>query len=194
MRTLSIRLMVLGLMGIAVAGICGVDEEVRKEIIAQKKATKKIVSPATPLNKVVIGVLDFETSGPSLEPRRLKKVKKLLIKELRRNTRVKIINIRKSCGFSDLKRNEYEQAERYKVKHQLDMILHTHMSRPRMGVFEFYFSLIDLYTKKVREVHNENHKMPFPLWVEGLSSKILISRDLDRVLKAKKKALKRKNS
>lgn len=194
MRTLSIRLMVLGLMGIAVAGICGADEEVRKEIIAQDKATKKIVSPATPLNKVVIGVLDFETSGPSLEPRRLKKVKKLLIKELRRNTRVKIINIRKSCGLSHLKRNGYEQAERYKVKHQLDMILHTNMSHPRMGVFEFYFSLIDLYTKKVREVFNENHGMPFPLWVEGLSSKILISQDLDRVLKAKKKALERKNS
>jgi len=48
MRTLSIGLMVLGLMGIAGLGICGGSEEAKKEIIAQEKARKKIVSAATP--------------------------------------------------------------------------------------------------------------------------------------------------
>jgi hypothetical protein len=46
--------------------------------------------------------------------------------------------------------------------------------------------------KKAKEVYCENEGMPFPPWVKGLSSKILGSQDLDRVLEAKKKALGKK--
>jgi len=65
---------------------------------------------ASPGSKVGIGVLDFETSGPVTG--RLGGMKKAIMKELKRNRRVKLVNIRESCGLSDLKRNEYEQAER----------------------------------------------------------------------------------
>jgi len=136
--------------------------------------------------------LDFETSGPALDSSRLNKWKKFLIKELRQNTRVKIINIRESCGFSHLKRNGYEKAEKYKTNYELDMILHTHMSHPRMGVHEFYFSLIDLYTKKVKEVSIETEGIPIELGFRGISKKLLVSKDLNRVLTAKKEALAKK--
>jgi hypothetical protein len=181
--------MVLGLMGIAGLGICGGSEEVNQEIIAQGEARKTIVSRAAFPNKVVIGVLDFETSGPSLPPSRLEKWKKLLIKELRRNSRVKVKNIRESCGLSDLKGNGYEQAKAYKKKYRLDMLLHTHMAHPRMAEHDFSFSLIDLYGNKVKKVDRDMERGRFVLWVDGMSSKILVDKDLDRVLKAKKTGL-----
>ena len=62
----------------------------------------------------------------------------------------------------------------------------------KRGDFEFYFNLVDLYVKKAIEVYCKNEGMPFPPWVKGLSSKILVSQDLDRVLEAKKKALGKK--
>ena len=192
MRTLTIRLMILGLMGIAGLGICGGSEEVNQEIIAQEKLAQTIVSRAASLNEVVIGVLDFETSGPSLPPSRLEKWKKLLIKELRRNSRVKVKNIRESCGLSDLKRNGYEQAKGYEKKYRLDMLLHTHMDHPTIAQHNFSFSLIDLYRNKVKKVFREMERGRFVLWVEGMSSKILVDEDLDRVLEAKKKALEKK--
>ncbi len=82
MKPLAIGWMVLGLMGIVLVGIA---------------------SPGFPAKKVVIGILDFETTGPVSG--RVGGMKKLIMKELKTNTRVKIINIRESCGFSDLKRN-----------------------------------------------------------------------------------------
>lgn len=188
MKTLPIALMVWGLMGIAGLGICGGNEKVKKEMIAQEKATKKIVSPTTSLNKVVIGVLDCKVIGS--RPTNLHKIKKALIKTLRRNTQVKIINIRESCSFSDLKRNGYELAERYKMNYQLDMILHTHMDHKR-DTFLFHYSLIDLYTKKLREVYGKTSRANMGLWVKANASEILVSQDLDRVLEAKKKALEK---
>jgi len=166
MRSLAIGLMVVGLMGIAVVGI---------------------PSPASPANKVVIGVLDFETSGPV--GGRLGGMKKATMKELKTNTQVKIINIRESCKFSDLEKNGFEGTETYKINYQLDMILHIHAWRPAIKAWHFDFSLIDLYTKKVRKYSDETRGIPFKNWVRGLSKKILKKKDLDRVLKAKKEAL-----
>ncbi|MHC4488956.1 MAG: HEAT repeat domain-containing protein [Planctomycetota bacterium] len=165
MRTLLIALMVLGLMGIAPVGV---------------------TSPVSPLDKVVIGILDFETIGPAVES--LEEKKKTLMKELRRNARVKLVDIHESCGLSDLKRNGYEQAERYKINYQLDMILHSHIAFPAYNEKDrhAYFSLIDLYTNKVKEVSIETVGIPIELGFRGISKKLLISKDLNRVLKAKK--------
>jgi hypothetical protein len=52
------------------------------------------------------------------------------MKELRRNKRAKLVDIGESCSLSDLKRNGYERAERYKDSHQLDMILHIYLTIP----------------------------------------------------------------
>jgi len=167
MRALLIGLIVLGLMGIALVGI---------------------TSPAFPANKVAIGVLDFE--GPYVEQWR----KRPLMKDLRRNTRVKLVDIRESCSVSDLKRHGYEQAEKYKVNYQLDMILHVYIDRP-VGTqtdWHAYFSLIDLYTKKVKEVSIETTGIPVEFGFRGISQKLLASEDLNRVLKEKKEALAKK--
>jgi hypothetical protein len=165
MRVLPIGLMVLGLMGIAVAGV---------------------TSPATPVNKVVIGVLNFETGGG----------KKDLMRELRRNTRVKLVDIRESCSLSDLKRRGYERAEGYKNIYQLDMILHTYRRSSWGGggtKYFFYFGLMDLYTKRVKEVSVETPPgISIDLALRGISRKILVSQDLNRVLSAKKKVVAKK--
>jgi hypothetical protein len=178
--------MILGLMGIAGLGICGANEAVNQEIIAQEKLAQTIVSRADFSNKVVIGVLDCEVTGS--KPSNLHKIKKALIKALKRNSRVKVKNIRESCSFSDLKGNGYEQANGYKEKYQLDMILHTHMDHIR-NTFHFHYSLIDLYTKKVREVSGETSHRDMGLWVKANAGEILVDEDLDRVLKAKKAGL-----
>ena len=167
MRALPIGLILLGLMGIALVGI---------------------TSPAFAANEVVIGVLDFEMSGPTI--RQLAEKKKALMRELRRNTWVKLVDIRESCSFSDLKRNGYEKAERYKDSHQLDMILHVQISG--YGVYTIYFSLLDLYRKKVKEVSIDAEEIPIELGFRGGSKKLLVSGDLNRLLRAKKKALAKK--
>ena len=172
MRVLPIGLLVLGLMGIALVGV---------------------TSPATPVNKVVIGVLDFETSGPAVRSHEEKK--KVLMKELRRNTWVKVVNIRESCSLSDLKRNGYLLAERYKDRHQLDMILHIYLTdagptSPPFGRSDL--SLIDLYTKRVKEVSIETVGMPIEFGFRGISQTLLASGDINRVLRDKKEDLAKK--
>jgi hypothetical protein len=171
MRTLSIGLMVLGLMGIALVGV---------------------TSPASPVNKVVIGVLDFETSGDA--PDLLGEKKKALMKELRRNTRVKLVSIRESCGLTDLKKHGYERAERYKKIYHLDMILHSHITFPGGSEKDWhaYFSLIDLYTNKIKEASIETVGMPIEVGFRDISKKLQISGDINRVLRAKKEALAKK--
>jgi len=165
MRALPIGLMVLGLMGIALVGV---------------------TSPATPINKVVIGVLDFEASGGH-DPFEQKKA---LMKELRRNTRVKLVDIRESCGLSDLKRNGYEKAEQYKMNYQLDMILHILQIH-----WSYSFSLIDLYTEKIKEESIESAwNAPIEFMFRGISKKLLVSQDLKRVLREKKKFLAKKEA
>ena len=172
MRTLKIGLMVLGLMGIALVGV---------------------TSPASPVNKVVIGVLDFEASHAASAARGEKK--KVLMKELRRNTRVELVDIRESCGLSDLKRNGYEKAERYKDSHHLDMILHVYLTlEPFAHDWRSDLSLIDLYTKKVKEVSIETRGIPIELGFRGISKKLLVSKDLSRVLREKKKVLGKKEA
>jgi len=174
MRTLPI---VVALVVIAAAGICGGNE-----------------GAVTPTNKVVIGVLDFETSGPlvfgSLE------YKKALMKELKQNTRVKLVDIGESCSLSDLKTQGYEQAEQYKMNYQLDMILHVYLVEYGIGSayrgFRSHLSLIDLYRKKVKEVSIDAEEIPIELGFRGGSKKLLVSGDLNRLLRAKKKALAKK--
>jgi hypothetical protein len=172
MRALLIGLIVLGLMGSALVGA---------------------TFPANFVNKVVIGVLDFETSGISFSPREKHEKKEALMKELRRNARVKLVDIREFCSLSDLKRNGYEKAERYKDSNQLDMILHTYVTTiyasPSNMAWRSYFGLIDLYTKKVKGVSIETRNIPIEHGFRGISKKLLPNGDLNRVLTAKKKAL-----
>jgi hypothetical protein len=175
MRALPRGLIVLGFMGIAVAGFCGGNEGV-------KKATREIAPPSASMNKVVIGVLDFRTRGD----------KKALMRDLRRNTRVKVVDIRESSSLSDLKRNGYEKAEKYRMNYQLDMILHTYRLSITYQGWRFDFSLIDLYTKKVKEISIETRGVAVELAFRGISRKLLASQDLNRVLSAKKKALAKK--
>ena len=165
MRALSIGLMVLGLMGIALVGV---------------------TFPVDPANKVVIGVLDVEATGMVDFPERFKKP---VMKDFRRNKRVKVVDIGESCDLSALKRNGYEQAERYRKRYQLDMILHCHMTGYLS--YQTYLNLIDLYTKKIKEVTVETkwpEGIPFYMAVRGISKKLLPKEDLNRVLRAKKKA------
>ena len=182
-------MVVLGLMGIAVVGICWGDEAVKEEIIAQERATGKIAPPATSVNKVVIGVLGFETNYTAGGTRGQKKA---LMRDLKRNTQVKLVDIRESCSLSDLKRHGHERAERYKSIYQLDMILHTYrsyMSYVGESQHCFYFSLIDLNSKRVKEVSIETVQSLAELAFRGISNKILVSQDLNRVLRAKKEYL-----
>ena len=171
MRALPIGLIVLGLMGIALVGI---------------------TSPAFPANQVVIGVLDFEMIGPRFAaPEQGKQGKKALMKELRRNTRVKLVDISESCSVSDLKKNAYEQAERYRNNYHLDMILHVQMSGAYPSDSRSYLSLMDVYTKKVREVSTKAD-ISIEFVFRGICRKILDDRDLNLVLTAKKEALEKK--
>jgi HEAT repeat protein len=115
------------------------------------------------------------------------------MRELRRNTRVKLVDIRESCSLPDLKRGGFERAERYKNISQLDMILHTFSDNLWEAGYLYYFSLIDLYTKKVKEVSIETTRgMSVELGLRGISRKILVSQDLNQVLRAKKKVLGKK--
>jgi len=173
MKALSIGLMVLGLVGIALVGV---------------------TSPAAPVNKVVVGVLDFETSGVvvgSAEER-----KKLLMKDLRRNPRVKLVDIRESCSLSDLKRHGYEKARRYKNIYQLDMILHVYSIEYGAGSqyegFRSHLSLIDLYREKVKKISIDARGIAAELAFRGISKKLPASGDINRVLREKKKVLAKK--
>ena len=178
MRALPIGLIVLGLMGIALVGA---------------------TFPANPVNKVVIGVLDFEVIGPRFQaPEVRKKGKNVLMKELRRNARVKLVDISESCSVSDLKKNGYDKAERYRNNYQLDLILHVQMSGAYAGDSRSYVTLIDLYTKRPKEVSVDadgrmaESQIAIEFVFRGICRKILDDRDLDRVLSAKKEALEKK--
>jgi hypothetical protein len=182
MRSLSRGLMVLGLMGIVLSGVA---------------------HPANPINKVVIGILDFEMIGTRFSAPELKtRGKDLLMEELRGNARVELVDIGESCGVSELKKNGYERAERYRNNYQLDMILHVTMSGAYAGDSHSYLTLIDLYTKRPREVCVDAGAGAIATQVlseteiefifRGISRKILVDRDLNRVLSAKKEALEKK--
>ncbi len=182
MRALPIGLIVLGLMGIALVGA---------------------TSPANSINQVVIGVLDFELIGTRFAAPELgKKGKNILMKELRRNTRVKLVDISESCSVSDLKKDGYEKAERYRNNYQLDMILHVQMSGAYASDSHSYVTIIDLYTKRSKEVPVDagmgiggtqlTPEIEIEFIFKGISDKILVDRDLNRVLTAKKEALEKK--
>ncbi len=151
--------------------------------------------PAASIDKVVIGVLDFEAIGPYGRGL-LKQKKNALMKELGGNTTVKLVDIHEKPSISDLKRYGYEQAEKYKEHYQLDMILHIHYVGGYPDEYwQYYFSFINLYTKKIKEVHLEikegiyGGSRPISLIYRGISPKVLASQDLNQVLREKRKAL-----
>jgi hypothetical protein len=156
-----------------------------------KRATRETAPPPTTINKVVIGVLDVET-GHTVSGD-IPVNKNAVMRELKRNTRVKLVDIDESCSLSDLKRHGYKKAEKYKMDYQLDMILHTYYtgmpSQPRCSI---YFNLIDLYMKRAKEVSIEAHGSLVEFELRGISRKLLVSQDLNRVLRAKKEALAKK--
>jgi hypothetical protein len=106
-----------------------------------KLAAKETAPPATTIDKVVIGVLDFERGGV-LSKGGGRGFKKTVMMELRRNPQVKLVDIHDSCSLSDLKRHGYLRGEWFKKKYQLDMILHVLELKYR--THQIYFSLIDL--------------------------------------------------
>jgi len=83
-----------------------------------------------------------------------------------------------------LKKSGFKKAGRYKDKYQLDMILHTYQVHGTS-----YFSLIDLYRKRVKQIPIEL-RGPIELRFKGISNKLLVKQDLDRVLRAKREALR----
>ena len=186
MKALLIVLMVLGLMGIAVVGVCGGNEGIKEEMIAQERTAKEMAPPATSIKKVVIGVLDFEIIGSFTQNVAPEQEKKALMKELKRAPKVKLVDIPESCSLSDLKRNGYEQAEKYKMNYQLDMILHIITT----GSI-YHLRLIDLYAKKDKRISITGNEANSPIQVRfrGVPTKLLVRGDLNRVLKAKKKVL-----
>ena len=170
MRALLIGLIVLGLMGIALV---------------------EATFPANSINKVVIGVLDFETTGP-VRGGQIGEMKKALMKELRRNTRVKLVDIPESCSLSVLKKKGYERAERYRMNYQLDTILYTNFIWANQ-YRDYDLGLIDLYTKQIRKVSIEvRWDLSIDLRFRGISKKLLPAGDLNRVLTAKKEASEKK--
>jgi hypothetical protein len=167
----------------------------RKEVIVSregkespKTATRETAPPSASIDKVVIGVLDFEIGGSGM-PGALEH-KKAIMRELKRNPRVKLVDIHESCSLSDLKRYGFERAERYRDIYELDMILH--VQSLRHFIHQIYSTITDLYTKKVKE---ESTELPRPsvklveLECRRVSRKLLVSQDLNRVLRAKKEAL-----
>ena len=185
---MPILLVALIVVGCATSPSPEPSQEAKMEIVARESPTRETAPPATPIDKVVIGVLDVEAAG--MQEPRLDEKKELLMKDLRRNKRVKLVDIGESCGLSDLKRNGYERAGRYKNIYQLDMILHVYISGYR--VQNIYFNLLDLYEKKVKEVSIETDFILIDLEFRGISKKLLVSEDLNRVLRAKKEALAKK--
>jgi hypothetical protein len=72
------------------------------------------------------------------------------------------------------------------------MILHVHMpgfAPSNVASMDIYFSLMDLYTEKVKEVSIETMNIAGELLFRGISRKLLVGQDLNRVLRAKKEYL-----
>jgi hypothetical protein len=76
------------------------------------------------------------------------------------------------------------------------MILHTHgiPAISTQTTRHAYFSLLDLYTKRVKEVSIETVGIPIEHGFRGISKKLLVSQDLNRVLREKKKVLAKKEA
>lgn len=133
------------------------------------------------IQTVVIGVLDIETSASQDIAYDQKKV---LMKELQENSQVTIVDIHETCSFSDLKKNSYERAEQYREEYTLDMILHTTQDDT-----DYDFHLIDLYTKRVKKVSLDFEELTPATGFSRSSRKLLVNRDLNRVMRAKREAL-----
>jgi hypothetical protein len=133
------------------------------------------------ITTVVIGVLDIEIS--TTEDIAYDQ-KKDLMKELQKNAQLTIVDINETCSLSDLTKSRYERAKQYQEMYKLDMILHTN----QVGT-DYYFSLIDLYKKGVKNVslHSAGVTPHMRFW--RISYKLLTNQDLNRVMRAKKEAL-----
>jgi hypothetical protein len=97
MRALRIGLMVLGLMGIVLVGV---------------------TSPASPVNKVDTGVLDFKKSPSSVRCAEEKKTG--LMKKFMRNDRIKLVEIRESVS-REAKENP-EETENFLIENGSKLI------------------------------------------------------------------------
>lgn len=157
MKALAIGLIILGCIGMVAPGIC---EE----------------SPT-----VVMGVLDIEMSGSQDIAYDQKKV---LMKELQKNSQLTIVDINEACSLADLQKNRYDLAGQYRAKYKLDMILQT----TQVGT-HYHFSLIDLYKKRVKKVSLNLEGVAPEIGFLGITRKILTQRDLDRVMRAKREIL-----
>lgn len=138
MRALPIGLMVLGFMGTPLVGV---------------------TSPAHPANEVVIEVLDFQMSPPSI--RGVKEKKTGLMKELIRNDRVKLVEIRESVP-REAKENP-EETEKFLMQNGSKLIAEGDYNRVldlikdlpekarnniQMGTLEYFANLKGWVTKK----------------------------------------------
>ncbi len=173
-------LLILVLIGIALRGICDEDKGAQKETIVENES-KRITLRTFSANKIVIGVLNIDTSGIVEDPYEQKRA---LIRELRSNTRLKPVDVPETSSLSDLKKDNYKQAEKYRTKYNLDMLLHV----SQVGS-TYYFSLIDLYRKKVKEVSIDTEGVPVELKFVRISNKLLVNQYLNRVLREKREVL-----
>ncbi len=147
----------------------------------QKRGVRVITPAGTAANRVVIGVLNLE-EGETTNTRQ--KQKKALMEKLRLKPLVRIVDIPEYSSLSDLKKNGYEKAERYKNNYQVDMVLHVSQTES-----VYNFSLIDLYTRKVNEVSMQTETgFIDELTFAKLSNKVLVIQYLNSVVSAKKKA------
>lgn len=169
MKVLAIGLIILGCIGVAAHGM---GEEIQT---------------------IVVGVLDIETSASQDIAYDLKKA---LLKELQKNSRVTIVDINETCSFADLKKNSYERTEQYRKEYTLDMILHTiqdDILRTIQDDMHYDFYLIDMYTKRVNTASLDLEGIP-PASVNAsnfsrISRTLLTHWELNRVMRAKRKAL-----
>ena len=151
------------------------------EIELQKRGVRVIPAAGSAAKRVVIGVLDLE-AGEAAKARQGQK--KDLMEKLQRKPLVRIVDIPQYSSLSDLQKNGYEKAERYKKDYQLDMILNVSQSASICDI-----SLIDLYRKKVEETSLQTESGSVAeLTFEKLCNEVLTSQYLKRVLAAKKKA------
>ena len=176
MKVWATRLVLAGLLALAIVGVCAAGEE----------ETSGTTTP--PLNTVVIGILDIDINYTSSTATAYDQ-KKVLIKDFQKNPRVTVVNIHDTCSLSNLIKGGYERAEQYKKQYGLDIILQTN----QVGE-TYYFNLVDLYRKKVKEVSRDFEGIATEIALWRISRKLLSDQDIDRVLEAKKKALEVKGA
>ena len=145
----------------------------------KKRGVRVVNSWGTSTKKAIVGVLDLNAAGTAEDPA---EVKQALMEELKQSPQAKLVDIHEARSLTDLKKHGYEEAERYRTNYGLDMILHISQVDWR-----YHFSLIDLHTRKVNQTAIESAELPIALRFKGISSKVLTSRHISRVMGKKNK-------